>query len=423
MVDLFTEEFGNLGNDQRYSAIVAFARAQPSESNRHDFKTIWANDAVKDVAAFANTFGGILIVGVEKNRNDPEAKLTGVKSNAELTTGIASSIATNISPTPAYDIMECYKPGETSCRFCVIRVRSDSRLYLVTKKDISPAWVRNADQTVRADAAQLRGLIDRERQSIGNLPDSWVYQRAQELLRDMPICINYVDWPTGQRGASGTHLKLALIPTERQGGSLDGHDEYNFVRLIYSNYRRVQSTLSGSPPAIDTEHRSAAFFEYRWYHKNLDYEARWRITNALEVAHATQIKEKGQEEWSLLDVVAYVALLLRIGAQWWKSHGYYGDGILFADLAVQNTPILRGRSGQFESLFNPAGGDFAISPSSLKLHAQQNSPSQANVGVNFSRMREEQPRTLTDLMNGLLRSLGHSMLRDEFELDMRKIFG
>src|SRR5258708_31528759 len=196
MMDLFKEKFENLNNDQRYSAIAAFAQAQPSESNRHDFKVIWANDAVKDVAAFANTFGGIFIIGVEKNQNDSEAKVIGVKSNSELTTGIASSIATNISPTPSYDIMECHKPGQTNCRFCVVRVRSDSRLYLVTKKDISPACIRNADQTVRADAAQLRGLIDRERQSATNAFELFGHRRAQDLLKDMPIGEKYVAWPT-----------------------------------------------------------------------------------------------------------------------------------------------------------------------------------------------------------------------------------
>src|SRR5882757_9070740 len=112
MIDLFTVDFNGLDNDQRYSAIVDFARAQPAESNKHDFKLIWNNDALKDIAAFANTFGGLLIIGVEKNQADPEAKVTGVPTNIELTTGIASSIATNIAPTPSYDIMECIKPEE-----------------------------------------------------------------------------------------------------------------------------------------------------------------------------------------------------------------------------------------------------------------------------------------------------------------------
>jgi len=106
MIDLFTTELNSLTNEQRYSAIADFAEAQPNESNRHDFKSIWTNDALKDVAALANTFGGLLIVGVQKNQNDIQAKMIGVTSPSELTTGIASTIATNISPMPSYDIME-----------------------------------------------------------------------------------------------------------------------------------------------------------------------------------------------------------------------------------------------------------------------------------------------------------------------------
>jgi len=53
MIDLFTAQLTSLSNDRLYSAIVDFAAAQPNESNRHDFKLIWTNDALKDAAAFA----------------------------------------------------------------------------------------------------------------------------------------------------------------------------------------------------------------------------------------------------------------------------------------------------------------------------------------------------------------------------------
>ncbi len=420
MVDLFAAEFGSLNNDQRYSAIAAFAEAQPTESNRHDFKLVWTNDAVKDVAAFANTFGGILIVGVEKNQNHSEAKLAGVTSNRELTTGIASSIATNISPTPSYDIMECHKTGETNLRFCVIRVRSDFRLYLVTKKDISPpVWVRNADQTVRADAAQLRGMIDRERQSVMN-PAALLHRRAQQLLEEMPIGQNYAAWPTGQWNRSETYLKLALLPTEGKTLSLDALDERRFVGFIHRNYRRIQSTLSGGPPpASEAENRSADYFEYRWYHRSLDYEGRWRITNGLEVVHSTQIKE--DDQWSLMDVVHYTALMLILGAKWWKTLNYYGDGVLFADLSVANFPLRQGRAGEFPGLFKPAEGDYAIGPDAIILNTQQRPGAKGDVRVNFSTMRQDLPRTVTALMNELLRSLGHSVLVAEFEENMHTI--
>src|SRR6266568_1089325 len=105
MVDLFTDDLDSLKNDQLFSAIKEFSEAQPCEGYRHDFKLKWNNDgALQSVAAFANTFGGLLFIGVKKQRTDTHATLVGVESDIELKTGIASSIATNITPTPSYNI-------------------------------------------------------------------------------------------------------------------------------------------------------------------------------------------------------------------------------------------------------------------------------------------------------------------------------
>jgi len=424
MIDLFSSDFIGLNNDQRYSAIVDFARVQPLESNRHDFKLIWNNDGLKDVAAFANTFGGILVIGVEKNQSDPEAKVSGVESNSELTTGIASAIATNISPTPSYDIMECHKTGETNRRFCVIRVRSDSTLYIVTKKAISsPVWIRNADQTVAADAAQLRRMIDREKQFTPNVSEV-MWNRAHALFEEMIIGCNYAadtaHWTAGSWNRSETYFKVAIIPTERTFVMLDGRSEHRFNTLIHQNYRRIRSTLGGSSPvSVDAQNRSADFFEYRWYHKNLDLESRWRISQASEVAHSIQIKQ--DEKWSLVDVVFYIVLLLRITAEWWESLNYFGDGLLCADLKVDDLPLARGSSGQFLTLFDPAGGGFGIRQQSINVHAQQRREAQAYDKVNFSSMRENVPQIVTSLMNVLVRSLGHNLFCTEFEDDLRAI--
>jgi hypothetical protein len=220
LLDLFTADFNSLGNDARYSAVADFARAQPVESNRHDFKTVWNNDTLKDVAAFANTFGGILVIGIEKGQADAEAKLVGVMSASELTTGIASAIATNISPTPSYDIMECHKPGETNKRFCAIRIRSDATLHLVTKKDISnPVWIRNADQTIRADAAQLRMMIDREKQSVTDVQNSFltrVSRMFEEMVAGRSYTVELRSWPSGAFQELPQPQTGAVISTPRQ---------------------------------------------------------------------------------------------------------------------------------------------------------------------------------------------------------------
>jgi uncharacterized tellurite resistance protein B-like protein len=423
MIDLFTADFNSLTNDDRYSAVVDFAKAQPTESNRHDFKLVWNNDTLKDVAAFANTFGGILIIGVEKNQSDTQAKVIGVTSTSELMTGIASSIATNISPTPFYDIMECYKPDETNKRFCVVRIRSDATLYLVTKKDISPAWVRNADQTVRADAAQLRRLIERERQLVESTNEI-LLDRASKVLEEMVIGYSYAaelqNWTAGSWKRSDAYFKLALIPKERRWMPLDVRQEHKFVTLIHEHYRRVRSNLGGAiPVANDAQNRSADFYEYRWYHKNLDYEGRWRITEHLDFAHATQVKD--DNSWSLLDIVVYTILLLRVAGKWWKTFNYFGDGILFADLSVGTLQPMRGKSGQFLKLFGPGEGDFAMRADVLMVHPQQRTESQAYIGVNSATIIDNIPLIVTSLMNPLLRSLGHAVLWAEFEDNVRVI--
>lgn len=423
MIDLYTVEFNALTNDQRYSAIADFAHAQPNESNRHDFKLIWTNDALKDVAAFANAFGGLLIIGVEKGQDDTDAKLVGVKSTSEILTGIASAIATNISPTPAYDLMECQEPGDTKKRFCVVRVRNDSTLHLVTKKDISPVWVRNADQTIRADAAQLRMLIDRERQSITNT-EQLSLERAGKLLEEMPIGLNYPDKPEWTRGpwnASVIYFKLALVPTEKRWIPLDVREENKFVNLIHTRYRRIASSVTGAQPvARDAPNRSAEFFEYRWYHKDLNYESRWRITNLLEIACATQILY--ERSWSLVDVVMYAILLLRIGAEWWKGFNYFGDAILFCELSVDALyPLARGKANQFIKLFGPGEGNYGMRAEILQAYPQQRNESKAYAPINSATVLDNIPRIVTSLMNPLLRTLGHAVHWDEFEENVRLI--
>src|SRR5205085_1385928 len=121
--------------------------------------------------------------------------------------------------------------------------------------------------------------------------------------------------------------------------------------------------------ARSAENRSADFYEYRWYHRNLDYEGRWRITNGLEVAHATQIKE--EDNWSLLDIVIYTILLLTVGAKWWKTFNYFGDGILSAELSVGTLRLACGASGQFLKRFGPGEGDYGMRADVLMVHTQQ----------------------------------------------------
>lgn len=413
MADLFTVDFNQLGNNARYTAIDDFARALPTEGGRHDFKRIWNDETLKDVAAFANTFGGLLIIGVEKGQKGVQASLIGVESDTELTTRIASSIATNISPNPSYDIAECHKPGEPNRRFCVVRVRSDGLLHLVTKKDISnPAWFRNVDETIPAKAPQLRMMIDRERETVSNDDAESAVARAAKLFEIMRIT-------RGGAATSNSYLKLALLPVEKRVIPLDLRSDSQFVYHIHSNYDGIQSTVIQDMASYRME-RNHDSFEFRWHHLTSDWEGRWRVTDGLEIAHAMQIEAGGK--WSLVDVVMYVIILLKIGAEWWESLGYLGDGLLIAQLSIQKLTnmgeqqldLARGSAHQFTSLFGPRGASIGMNSDVLDENVER-SFAGSSVRVNFANMRDDIPEVVTNLMNTLLRGLGHGIFTDKFK--------
>jgi hypothetical protein len=101
--NLLAGDLNGLTNDELYSAVEEFAVAQPVEGWRHDYTELWDDESgLKNVAAFANTFGGTLIVGVKKDKRDSACQIVGISSTFEYKTKIAHSISANVFPTPPY---------------------------------------------------------------------------------------------------------------------------------------------------------------------------------------------------------------------------------------------------------------------------------------------------------------------------------
>src|SRR6185312_12320198 len=126
-----------------------------------------------------------------------------------------------------------------------------------------------------------------------------VYQMFDQMIigYDYPVGSN---WAFSQCQRSPTFFKVALVPIESKLLRLDRNTENKFLNLIRTHYRRIAGT---QPVAQDAEERAASFYEYRWYHTGIKYENRWRLTDQLVVAHATQIEY--DQQWSLTDAVLY----------------------------------------------------------------------------------------------------------------------
>jgi hypothetical protein len=108
-MDLFAADLTRVSSKELLEAVKAFIRVdrpleeRPTEGYVLDFKQEWSDRALHTVAAFANTFGGLLVLGVSEKDTRPK-DLVGVAEEGELKTKLASLIASNIAPVPDFDI-------------------------------------------------------------------------------------------------------------------------------------------------------------------------------------------------------------------------------------------------------------------------------------------------------------------------------
>jgi len=423
--DLFADDLNALGNDDLYKAIKEFAGAQPNEGWRLDYTELWDDSALKNIAAFAHSFGGLLIVGVRKDKDDIAPELVGIESSVEYKTRIASAIAANISPVPSYDIFECHKPGAPNQKYCVVRVRESKVLHLVTKKRLEPVYIRNEDEVRPATAEQLRMLIDREREAPSASQNFG--RRAIDLQVSKAVRSGYKDldsavWHTLYYEDSPTFLKLEMIPAEAVQLELDRSHETSLWQLVSDQYPRVADTVREGV-ALRAEVRGGSSYEVLWYHKKLDYEGRWRIMSAGEIGHATQVRYQlpgtGQYSWSVVDVARYLILFMQLSMKWWEANRYFGGGYLFAQLNVPRLALLRHPSdGYFIEAFDVLHRHSApFSRPSIRKDAILPSPSpgtgsDAMAKVEYFTTTQKLPRLTTSLLNQLLRPLGYAVVWD-----------
>ena len=116
-------------SDARYSHFEALAAGQVSETYDLDFKgSLYERsdkgkqELAKDVAALANSAGGILILGIEEDKQARASASPGVViSDAEISR-MRQVVASLVAPLPAFEILPVVKPGETDHGFLVIAV-------------------------------------------------------------------------------------------------------------------------------------------------------------------------------------------------------------------------------------------------------------------------------------------------------------
>jgi hypothetical protein len=425
-VDFYKDDLGTVEAADLFAAIEEFTGVALAPEDRTpegyllDFKQEWSEKAVKTVAAFANTFGGLLIVGVsEKNGRADQIVGITVGPRQELKTSIASSIASNISPTPPYEIWNLVMPQDPSKQLCVIRVRKGVGIHLWTKKDECPVYVRNDSESRRADAAALQALlamrsgptVAREGQRGPSISPFFVTRAIEGAAENV-------------RERSPTFLAISIAPEAPLKVHLDLAIEEKISSIISASYPEPV----GPWPTL-TATRSRTWYQLTYLQQSSDYEMHWAMDDRGGCHFCTQsrvtwhLSAERKEFWSLSDLMTNINSAIKVTHEFWKFVGYMGEGSLQAGIKIGSHPLLSWYHPQLgEGTYIPGfyTGNGAVRPatplasSELRLASEpvaswgKRESGAAEIEINFASRSGNRSEAVALATNQILRDLGYA---------------
>lgn len=413
-IDLYRDDLAAVSDRELFAGVEDFTRVAAPATDRTqegyllDYKAAWSDSALRAVAAFANTFGGLLIVGVSESGGRAD-QLVGIASHRqELKTRIASAIASNISPTPPYDIRDIVFPDGSGKHLCLVRVRKGNGLYLLTKKGEQPVYVRNEDQSIPADAARLQALL-----ATRVTPVSPDYQPFNDPI-GFYVSQVHAQGDPGQRRRSETFLSIQVIPEETQTARLDIAVEQKLQTI-------VRGTYPGFTECWFSEARGKHWYQISYLDTRSDYEMKWGLTGIgvlhfiTQVRCAVQNRDGASTAWSLSDLMTNLDHTIEAAHQLWDYLGYSGEGRVFAGLQVETLPLLERASGE-RSVFafghydrdGPRRRARPLATSAITRAEKQASRGTAMVDLTYATRCGSHAEPVALLTNELLRDLGHS---------------
>ncbi len=378
--------------------------ARPREGYRLDFKEDLSEGFIQSIAAMANTFGGLVIVGVSEVDGRPES-VVGVLNPGELKTRVANLISSNLFPSPMFEVADCILPTDSEKKLCAVMVREASEICLISKKGVvNPVYVRVEDKSEPANASQLRAVLERKRQ-LQSLAKS-LEPRLDALREKLSI-----KWqgPSGGIAASESFFRVLLVPNDHPHFPMDYVSEKVFADLVFGQNPGLQRLLSNQDATHEFS-RSRNWFEIRFLDPELKHERRWHTSADGDIGFITQTNYPGTApSWSLYDAAADLASVLNLAKAVWQSSGYFGSFRLNAELRVLDLQLNCGQDG-FHPLYYRRLGQIAgwpIDRGSVAIVDRPKYTAVASADFSYDDIERTPDEIIARVFNELLRDLGH----------------
>jgi len=232
---LFTKEIGKI----TYQDVLEFCDQQYRESVHLDYKQDIDASLAKTIAAMANTWGGIIVIGVEDEDSKPKLPAVGVSYKEHLREQINNIILGNITP-PVFPEVHVCRSEDDKTAFIVIRVpqsnltphaiKRNTRVYIRTDTSNEPEELASIDR--------ILWLVDKRNKSAEMKND--FYDRANERFNTLCKKVGqFIKFNDSFFAISPLYPFEILVDYEPLRGEIPRKIEVNGWRMTFPSRRMI----------------------------------------------------------------------------------------------------------------------------------------------------------------------------------------
>lgn len=309
-------------DEVRYQDVIEFCKKLIPEGVHLDYKGDFPSGnekLAKTIAAFANTWGGVLIIGVEDEDSKPKPPFVGIQYRDKLHEKVEDIVFDHIRP-PIFGEIQVAPNEEKSKAFIVIRIPQSNDAHVLNKD--GAVYIRTGRSSRPEEVAspeQIGWLMDRRKKSL-ELRE-WIRSKAEERFSNFCRlhCIN--------KGELSGICSLSIIPLYPQKPLVKYQEIPPKKIAVYSSFFRdsfpyhmdrgtmvqVKRTVQGGISYFEvtpSEPDSVHFWE-------LDHFG--LFLHKMEVVQA----KKGKI-LEINKIVVLVCLFLKVALNFYRELGYWG---------------------------------------------------------------------------------------------------
>jgi len=223
--------------------VEEFCGQKFTENSYLDYKSDFSAKLDRTIAAMANTYGGVILLGVsEDGQSKPLTPIAGVELKRGLEDRVMNIIVGNISPPIIPEIAVCQN-GDVDRAVLVIRVHPSEQTPHVTHNN-TRIYVRTGNRNnpeELADLTRIEWLMDKRKEAV-RFRD-WLFVRASARFR------------AARNGV------IPGIPPTDEGAWGEGHEQPGLLTLALCPLDPTAKTFA-SPPDLNRIRREITIRDY-----------------------------------------------------------------------------------------------------------------------------------------------------------------